>query len=276
MEQIMKRVLLFCFSFLILSGTLIAQIDQQTLKYRDDPPGNKTFRKKGIMNGNLIRTLFRNDGQIGSWPDRPSGEWPSGTGENYLDGCAPIISSKVQTNNGVVHPAACSYREEVDVDPVTGQLWVLEPVPGYNNPESEEPAISTKSSTWPDMWPRSLPLITPEWDGNWFGYFGRGVQNADFETFYVMDDSQDKEYNRIPYSFYPISTDSTRGGMGLRIEVRGFQWSHVLAEDIIFWHFDIINISDFDRDSTAFGFYCDTGVGGFDDNGDDMANFDTQ
>ncbi len=41
------------------------------------------------------------------------------------------------------------------------------------------------------MWPRSLPSHnTPEW--RWilvWIYFGRGVQNADFETFYVMDDS---------------------------------------------------------------------------------------
>lgn len=270
----MKRVLLFCLSFLIISSALIAQVDEQTLKFREEPAGNKTFRKKGIMNGNLVRTLFRNDGQVGSWPDRPSGEWPSGTGHNYIDGCTPIISTKVQTLIGVIHIGESSYREENDIDPVTGEVWGLEPVPGYVNPRSEEPAISTKSFTWPETWPRALPLITPAWDGYWYGYFGRGVQNADFETFYVVDDSKDKEYNRVPYGFYPILSDSSRGGIGLRMEVRGFQWSHVLAEDIVFWHYDIINISDFDRDSTAFGFYCDTGVGGLDDNGDDWANYD--
>ncbi len=272
----MKRLLLFCFSLLIIGDVLIAQVNEQTLKFRQDPVGNKTFRKKGIMNGNLVRTIFRNDGQVGTWPERPSGEWPAGSGHNYIDGCTPITSSRVDTKGGIVHLGECSYREEVDVDPVTGQLWDMEPVPGYNNPGAEEPAISTKSSTWPEIWPRSLPLITPAWDGYWYGYFGRGVQNADFEAFYVMDDSQDKEFNRPPYYFYPILSDSSRGGMGLRVEVRGFQWSHVLAEDIIFWHYDIINISDFDRDSTAFGFYCDTGVGGVDDNGDDNANYDTK
>lgn len=272
----MKRVLFFCLTFLMVSGVLVAQIDQQTLKYREDPVGNKTFRKKGILNGNLVRTIFRNDGQVGAWPERPSGEWPSGTGHNYLDGCTPIVSSRIETKAGVIHSAETSYREEVDFDPATSQLWVMEPVPGYNNPGSEEPAISTKSSTWPETWSRVLPLINSEWDGFWYGYFGRGVQNADVESFYVMDDSQDKEYNRIPFSFFPILSDSSRGGMGIRVEVRGFQWSHVLAEDIIFWHFDIINMSDFDRDSTIFGFYCDTGVGGIDDNADDNAFFDTK
>lgn len=271
----MKKALLISLFFFIVSNILFAQVSQQTLKYRNDPYGNKTFRKKGVMDGNQIRTLFRNDGQIGSWPDRPSGEWPKGTGHHYLDGCTPIVATRLETPAGIVHPAASSYREEVDVDPATGQLWVVEPIPGYMNPSSEEPAISTKAFTWPDMWPRTLPLITPEWDGYWFGYFGRGVQNADFETFYVMDDSQDREYNRVPYGFLPVLSDSSRGGFGVREEVRGFQWSHVLAEDIIFWHFDIINISDFDRDSTIFGFYADTGVGGVDDNGDDNANYST-
>lgn len=271
----MKRSLLISLLFLIINSILFSQVNQQTLKYQNDPYGNKTFRKKGIMDGNQIRTLFRNDGQIGSWPDRPSGEWPKGTGHHYLDGCTPIVSASILTPVGLVHPAETSYREQVDVDPATGQLWVMEPIPGYVNPSSEEPAISTKPYTWPDMWPRTLPLITPEWDGYWFGYFGRGVQNADFETFYVMDDSQDREYNRPPYGYFPIPTDSMRGGVGIREEVRGFQWSHVLAEDIIFWHFDIINISNYDHDSTIFGFYADTGVGGVDDNGDDNANYST-
>ena len=110
----------------------------------------------------------------------------------------------------------------------------------------------------------------------WYGYFGRGVQNADFETFFVMDDSQDKEFVRAPYKYYPIASDSGRGGLGLRMEIRGFQWSHVLAEDIIFWHYDIVNLSDVDYDSTMFGFYCDTGVGGYDDGGDDNASYDTK
>ena len=87
-------------SIIIICNTLTAQvIDPQTQKYRDDPYGNKTFRKKGVMGGNQIRTLFRNDGQIGSWPDRPSGEWPAGTGHHYMDGCTPIVSTRVGNTN---------------------------------------------------------------------------------------------------------------------------------------------------------------------------------
>ncbi len=260
--------------FFIISSISYSQVDPQTQLYRNEPVGDKTYRKKGIMDGNLVRTLFRNDGQIGYWEDRPSGEWPKGTGQNYLDGCTPLVSTRLTApgNNQYVYFAQTSYREEVDKDLTTGQLWVMEPVPGYAFPSSEEPAQSTKPGTWPEQWSRALPLITPEWDGYWFGYFGRGVLNADVETFFVMDDSQDREWYRPPYSYQPILGDATRGGLGLRMEVRAFQWSHVLAEDIIFFHYDIINISDTDYDSTLFGFYSDTGVGGLSD-GADNANF---
>jgi len=274
----MKRNILIIIFFLINAGIIFPQIDPQIQKYRNEPYGDKTYRKKGIMDGNLIRTIFRNDGQVGSWPDRPSGEWPKGTGHNYIDGVTPLISSAVIApgNGQLIHPCQTSYREEVDFDPVTNELWVMEPVPGYAAPGSEEPAISNKPKTWPERWPRALPNIDANWDGYWYGYFGRGVQNADFETFYVMDDSKDKEFTRPPYNYFPIAADPNRGGLGLRVEVRGFQWSHVLAEDIIFWHFDIVNLSDFDYDTTYFGFYCDTGVGGVDDNGDDCASYDTK
>lgn len=277
----MLKKLSVLFLFILTSIPSFSQVDPQTQLYRDEPRGDKTFRKKGMLDGNLIRAVFRNDGQIGDWVSNAqvlSLEWPKGTGHNYIDGCTPLVTTTVVApgNGQVIHPVQTSYREEIDKDPVTQQNWVVEPVPGYALPGSEEPALSTKPFTWPEQWPRSLPNITPEWDGFWFGYFGRGVQNADVETFYVSDDSQDREFTRAPWSYWPIAGDNTRGGLGLRIETRGFQWSHVLAEDIIFWHFDIVNISDTDLDSTLFGYYCDTGVGGgYNDGGDDNASYNT-
>lgn len=277
----MLKKLLGLFLIIFFSIPSFSQVDPQTQLYRDETRGDKTFRKKGILDGNLIRTIFRNDGQVGTWESSgypgPSGEWPKGTGHNYLDGCTPLVTTSVVApgNQQVIHPVQTSYREEVDFDPITNQLWVMEPVPGYALAGSEEPAISTKPFTWPEQWPRALPNITPEWDGYWYGYFGRGVQNADVETFFVSDDSQDREFTRAPWSYWPIPGDETRGGLGLRLETRGFQWSHVLAEDIVFWHFDIFNLSDVDYDSTLFGFYCDTGVGGVSDGGDDNASYDT-
>ncbi|MFH0735299.1 MAG: hypothetical protein V1773_11515 [bacterium] len=266
----------FTLFFVFISITLLAQVTPQTVKYRNDAKGDYNFRKKGVMDGNQVRTLFYNNGEVGQWPLQPSGEWPKGTGQSYLDGVCALVTIEMTApgNNQVVHPLQTSYREWMDKDPNTGKIWGFEPVPGYVNASSEKPSINTDPKTWPSFWPKVLPLIDETWDGYWYGYFGRGVQNSDFETFFVMDDSQDGEYTRLPFSYFPIDSDHDRGGLGLRVEVRGFQWSHVLAEDIIFWHYDIINISDFSYPTTYFGFYTDCGVGGKDDSEDDCASFD--
>ena len=279
----MKKTFIVLTLLYLLSPVLSAQIDPQTqaLLYRTDPLGNREWRKTGIMDGNLVRTLFKNDGQVGTWVSSgypgPSGEWPKGSLHNYTDGCTPVISTRLRApgNNQYIYFCQTSYREVMDTDPNNNSdVWGMEPVPGYAYPSSTEPAISTHPASWPTQWPRVLPLITPEWDGYWYGYFGRGVENAQSETFFVLDDSRDKEWKRPPYNYFPIISDSSRGGLGLRMEARGFQWSHVLAEDIIFWHYDIINISDFDYDSTLFGFYSDTGVGGYADDTGDSAAYD--
>lgn len=91
-----------------------------------------------------------------------------------------------------------------------------------------------------------------------------------------MDDAQDKEWTRPPYSYWPIVNDNTRGGLGLRIEVRQFQWNHTVLNNTIFLHYDITNISDYDYDSVFVGFYNNLGVGGLNDSGDDLGDYDKQ
>jgi hypothetical protein len=255
----------------ILCGMVNAQIDvgqedPRITLYRQEPLGDSQYEREGTMVGNRINTLFYNYGEVAYWQFAPSVEWPAGTGHNNLDGTAVLISARISTPTGYrVNPLISRYREYDSQDPVTGIHWGLEPVPGYLNPgisnKTKSPAINIDTSTFPDAWPAALNL-DPTWDGKWYGYFGKGVSNADFETFFVMDDSKAKKFSRPPYNYYPIASDSNRAGLGLRVEVRGFQWSHVLAEDCIFWHYDIVNLSDSTYDSTAFGFYADPGVGG--------------
>ncbi len=266
---------IFIISLVLLTELVLAQVSPSTQRYRNDQYGNISFRREGVMDGNQVRTLFYNNGEVGQWPYQPSGEWPKGSGHSYLDGVSVLISSEITApgTGQIVHPLQTSYREWMDKDPVTGEIWGFEPIPGYNNSSSKKPSINTDPNSWPKFWPAALGL-TPEWDGYWYGYFGRGVLNSDFETFFVMDDSKDKEFMRNPFFFKPIAVDTNRGGLGLRVEVRGFQWSHVLAEDIIFWHYDIVNISDYNYPKTLFGFYTDCGVGGTDDSEDDNASFD--
>ncbi|MFZ0390006.1 MAG: hypothetical protein WAN36_06065, partial [Calditrichia bacterium] len=289
-------------------GALFAQEPPHVIQsYRDEPYGNGLYKKKGIMDGNLVRTLYFNQAEVAKWPDQPSGEWPKGTGHSYLDGVCMLVGAKIKLlgpsgDTLTITPIETAYREHVDKDPITGEPWGWEPVPGYMNPNSEKPAISNDPRTWPQLWPdaifqflnvpASLWQNTAELAGEtgkdddgdgfvdnytyWYGYFGRGVTNADLETFFVMDDSKDGEWARPPYNYYPIEADSNRGGLGLRVETRGFQWSHVLAEDNIFWHYDIVNISDTTYTEAVFGFLTDVGIGGTDDSGDDNASYDLQ
>ncbi|MDD8017215.1 MAG: hypothetical protein PHP42_02455 [Bacteroidota bacterium] len=277
MKKISVSIRITLLSVLIV-GMAAAQITQQTQMYRNEPKGDIHYRKKGLLDGNRVRTVFQNQGEVSDWwqgvVSGPHGEWPKGTGHRSLDGYAVYIASKVKILNSFgteqyITPLETSYREVMDFDPVTHDLWGCEPVPGYVNEASKSPAINIDTLTFPPQWPRSLfyekygtdEESIKKWDGYWYGYFGRGVSNAQLETFFVYDDSKDKEFTKPPYNYFPIQSDLDRGGLGIRVEARGFQWTHVLAEDIIFWHYDVVNLSDRDYDTTAFAVYDDPSVG---------------
>ncbi len=247
---------------LALPAAVIAQ------RFVDPNKGNIIYTKRGIMDGNNVRTIFYNHGEIAHWPDQPSGEWPKGTGHTYVDGVAVIVQAETRDRTGtLIHPLETNYREFIRKDPVSGVPWGWEPLPGYANPLQDLPAMSNKTETWPATWPDRAH----EWDGLWNGFFGRGVLNADIETYFRMDDSQDKQY---PYS--PDPADTTRGGLGLEVAVRGFQWSQVLASDVIFWYYEITNVAQQDYTRTVFAQYVDWGIGGNQDSSDDRGLFDTE
>ena len=42
-----------------------------------EPRGDPAWKKQGIMDGNLVRTIFLNHGEVALWPFQPSGEWPT-------------------------------------------------------------------------------------------------------------------------------------------------------------------------------------------------------
>lgn len=258
----------------ITSAILIAVI-AFSQRIPDPNKGDHKFTQWGILDGNNVRTLFANHGEIARWPDQPSGEWPKGSGRSYVDGVALIISaSTFDTMGNRIHPMSTAYREFCDQDPVTKEQWGWAPVPGYSNPRGSSPARSDDPSTWPSFWP-DKPL---SWAGKWNGYFGQKT-NADVETYFVFDDSPDKEWLRGRQDgsgvFYPDYRDSTRGGLGLEVAARGFQWSHVLAQDVIFWVYEITNESTTNYDSVYFSQYIDWGIGGTDDSGDDEGGYNT-
>ncbi|GIV60516.1 MAG: hypothetical protein KatS3mg043_1605 [Rhodothermaceae bacterium] len=256
----------------LLAGLFVAPV-VWAQRVPDPNHGNTKLTQWGVLDGNRVRTLYANHGEIARWPDQPSGEWPKGSGHSYVDGVAFIVSVKTRDARGrIIKPMSTNYREFIDRDPVTKEPWGWGPVPGYSNPRQESPARSDDPATWPAEWP-DRPI---EWAGQWNGFFGRGVQNADVETYFVFDDAPDREWTQEPHRFYPCPGDTTRGGLGLEVAVRGFQWNHPLAQDVIFWLYEITNECQVDYDEVYFAQYIDWGIGGTDDSGDDEGAYNTR
>ncbi|NOX89028.1 MAG: hypothetical protein GXO77_08380 [Calditrichaeota bacterium] len=226
--------------------------------------GDRKYRKEGVHNGNLVETLFYNFGEVAWWGRQPSGVWPRGSGHSYMDGITPIVVTQIVKPGGdTLYVCEAGYRELMDISP-EGVERGWQPRPGYANPLQDNIAMSDNPKSWPDHWADK----DASWNGFWNGYFGKRT-NADQESYFVMDDNSDDGQE-----FYPDSTDHTRRGLALRVGVRGFQWSNVLAEDLIFWHYDITNEGTTTYPKMIFGMYADVGVGGQFDSNDDNASFD--
>jgi hypothetical protein len=221
--------------------------------------GHRLYRRRGLMNGNLVSTLFWNYCEVGSYPDDPSCCWPK-PDRHYCDDVTLVVSVEVENRDKVlIHPMETQYREFVDKSP-EDVPWGFEPRPLWFNMDEREnksPAMSNNSVTWPEYW-LDKPM---SWAGYWNGYFGKGIFNADLETVFVFDDDADEEVN-LKMNYYCDDRDTTRGGVGLVVKIRGFQWSQVLAEDCIFWLYDIKNESTHDYQKSYFTQYIDWGIGG--------------
>ncbi|HUI11355.1 MAG TPA: hypothetical protein VL221_13575 [Bacteroidota bacterium] len=232
-----------------------------------------TYRetRHGIMDGNLVETVYYNFGEIADWKNWPtiSGVWPKGTNHTYVDGVAVIVQAEAQSATGPIHPLETNYYEYTRYDPSSGVTYGWQPLPGYANQFQATPAQSSDPTTWPPHWPDR----PSSWDGYWDGFFGKGVLNADLESYFVFDDNSDRQYIQAPYYFHPDAADSTRGGLGMQVHGRGFQWSQVLAEDVIFWYYEITNMGTTDYAKTCFAQYVDWGIGGHDNSSNNAGSY---
>ncbi len=235
--------------------------------------GRVDAERAGSHDAANIRTIFYNYGMVGDYPPDPgnvdlsvfhSAEAPKGTGINYTDGTTPFVLSKIIDRSGKEgYIMETGYRERQGTSSKRNRIMRFEPRPGYFQADpginqGRSPAISNDPRTWPNSWPdKQNDPDDPGWSGSWNGYFGKRP-NADQESFTVMDDDF---YDA--WDYYPDSRDSTRRGLGLRIEVRGFQWANPQSGNVIFWHYDITNEGTTNyNDNIIFGMYMDSGVGG--------------
>jgi hypothetical protein len=298
--------------FILFLGCLLFSISaafSQSRPYEgpDDPAGDIAAERTGWMNGNRVLLFYRNTTELGDHVSWFVTKWPNtNEGTKMHDGICLLIGSRVYVENDSIpvtdpaiiasHPnldtlyyCQSSYREHMDRDPTGTVEWGLYPVMGYFDEFSETPAMSNLPESWPLAgWPGPNNGNGLIWPGEWNGRFGRGIMKADLESFFVVNDAQDQEYlgpeDTIKYFPRPgvmigdkkadvtIQRGLPWGGLGIRVQARGFQWSNPSAQDAIFWEYSIANISDYDLPEMYFGLYTDNAVGGESSSGaDDIA-----
>lgn len=239
------------------------------------PYGNKRYRRMGVHSGNQVATIFFNQGDVSGWAGwgypPPRCEWPKGSGHEYSGENSVLVATEVVDAHGnTIHILSESSLDFDSTDKdAEGNQQGWDPLPGYFNPYQDSPAMSHIPESWPDSWPDKMEQDDPGWPGVWNGYFGKGVMQADQESYFVFDDQSNNEFD-----FYPDDSDSNRAGLALLVKARGLQWSHVLAEDCIFWLYDITNVGTYNYQKVVFGEVFDGFIGGFGDEHDDNASFD--
>jgi len=262
----LKKYTLLTVSAIFITGLIYGQ-----------QASGREFRRTGIHNGNLVRTVFGNWGVLGQPASGgPRGAWINDN-NGYIGDVSPLIGaeviskdssgSKITFHSVVVPPVSRPISSEGMEESPTGKFWGFEPVSGYLNENQESVAMSTNHNTWPPYWPdKGSDSDDPGWHGSWNGYFGKDLQNIQQESYFVMDDNNDEEfnfedYNEFGVSFKPDSTNLTRNGLGLEVAVRGMQWSQFLAQDCIFWVYEVENKSTTNYAKTVFGMLVGTYVG---------------
>lgn len=252
--------------------------DPANLKYDLVERASKQFsktksfedRKRYLMNGNNVTVEIWNYGGIGpGYPGRELRDllgmvW---RGAPYIFQFTPIIGAMVPSADEptkkipVISDGLYDYPSYRSVDPEDPEFfWTWEPLPGYSDPDQDlmasNPATDSDRDGKPDSWPR-------EWyhqglgEYVWPGYLTVGVNNADLEVYWGMDD----RFN-LKHPYYPFNNDTTRKGLGVQIDGRAFQWSNSLAANAIFFVWNITNVSDKDLDQVFFGIYGDPDLGG--------------
>jgi len=274
------RYYLIILLFLIIGPDLFANnIPDKTINERTYSPTEITGRddrKDGVHSGNRVLTKIYNHGAIGDQSSSFSGVYPIGSGHAYIYEFSPVIAASVVDIHGNRKHIVSDGTIGLTDDSPTGVPWSFEPLAGFANPNQENLAMSDDLSSWPSSWPNR----PDDWAGEWNGQYGKYIR-ADQESYFVMDDYYNSEFeywpdeNDVPESLTE-DPDNHRRGLGIELEVRGYQWNHPAAEDIIIVTYWITNVGTNVLDSVVFGMYGDADVGGSSDFNDDDAWFDTE
>lgn len=254
----------------------------------------RDYEKKATVDGNEVAITAFNYGLLGGVGE-VRGNWPKGSQDFYVGDVLPVLVAEVPIDldgdtvpdtlvQHVVTTRGPANRGIPNAPGQPGVAWTMEAKPGFASnrvrEDTAEPndriALSTDTETWPDFWPDQPTWRDPGTGAaDWNGYFGRGQFNADLESYFWTDDQNDRELQEDPrFRFRPDATRPERGGLGLEMKVRSLQWSQFLAQDAVFWLYEITNSSTTIYPRVAVGLTVGTLAGGDGDSSDDLAFFD--
>jgi len=135
--------------------------------------------------------------------------------------------------------------------------WGWLPRHGFANPNQNEVANANNPDSWPLDW------------SSWYGETGWGKQIAQNEAYFVMDD-----FSNAFFPYYPVPNDTTIRGLGVKAEVRIYQFGAGLKDAVIL-KYKLTNESNKHLNKLFFGFFGDPHIGGMSDYADDRIGFST-
>ncbi len=199
--------------------------------------------------GNIVTTIL-NWGLMGGYSDVPRGEWPKGTGRNYL--------AEIKYWMGATLPNGDTVVADTDEDLTPEPNWAsaeddysirLSTDPNrYEYDQSDTVGISNNRPAY--GW-RTYDLESGTWEYNQIynpadSSFFMGGPIALQESQYLMSDARDGSE-----------------ALGLLISQTVYQWNYPYNENYLFVVLEIKNTSENDYTDFAFGLYCDFDVGGY-------------
>jgi len=242
--------LLLAATTLLVGSTalLAASLESQT------PPPEVRYLVE--QNKGNIRTTVANWGLIGGGdPYYPSGEWPKGSGRNYL--------AEIKYWMGASLASGDTALADTDND--------FLPMVAFANADNDYGiAISTDHNTY-------------AYDEN--DTVGLGVGRPAYGWRVWDNDTHQWGYNKVwdpitnqyvpggpaslQESYYRFSDDALGApALGLEISHTVYQWNYSYNQDYLFVVLEITNASDNDYENFAFGLYCDFDIGGADGTGE--------
>ena len=114
-----RTSILLAVAAVVLAVSPSVSLSQQVV---DKNKGTPYEIRNGMMDGNLVGTIYYNYGEVGDWQNFPtvSGVWPKGTNHTYIDGVAMIVQAEAKDAAGnMIHPLETNYYEYVRTNQAT-------------------------------------------------------------------------------------------------------------------------------------------------------------